>query len=307
MKDFFKQFVCFLICTLCFSVNVEAQTKAKKPRLVVIPSDKLMKTLHCLEVTDDMGVEGRIPNYDKALLDTDLGSAIAKIGEIFKSTYGFPLTSLEQELKTIKGKGVSVIPVDIRIELNYKIEQQGPRKYLYFELLGIDQYSSKQIAAASGESAPAIGGTVTNLLQEAVMSKTDKFVNDIGVYFDEMASNGRESRLTIKSDVAQLNRVVIKMTEEWLTENCVNSSFSTDNVEASEINISQAMMPLFDANGKPLAASDFYNGLAKYLTSKVKSKNYEAILDRSATNSGSRGGTLGDAVIVISEANVDEF
>ena len=295
----FKQLTT-LLCALLVSASMFAQNSAKKPRLVVIPSDNLMLKLGCLQETDDMGASARIPDYSKALLDDDLRAAISKIGEIFQTTYNFPLTDLNQQLNKIKGKGAGVIPVDVRLELNYKITSSGPRKILYFELMGFDQYSSKQIAAASGESAPAIGGTVTNLLQEAVLAKADKFVADIQTFFDNAFMNGRESVLTIKSECdADLSKGVLKWTEEWLAQNCVG----TDNIE-----ISQSMMPLIDAKGNAIDAAKFYTPLQKFLDSKVATKNYQAVLDRSASANG--GGTLGSAIIVIkdrSESADDDF
>ena len=304
----FKQLTT-LLCALLVSASMFAQNSAKKPRLVVIPSNNLMQKLGCLQETDDMGASAPIPDYSKALLDDDLRAAISKIGEIFQTTYNFPLTDLNQQLNKIKGKGAGVIPVDVRLELNYKITSSGPRKILYFELMGFDQYSSKQIAAASGESAPAIGGTVTNLLQEAVLAKADKFVADIQTFFDNASMNGRESVLTIKSECgADLSKGILKWTEEWLAQNCVKGSFSTDNVETDNIEISQSMMPLIDGKGNAIDAAKFYTPLQKFLDSKVATKNYQAVLDRSASANG--GGILGSAIIVIkdrSESADDDF
>lgn len=295
-----NKYLLAFICALFMSVSIFAQNSAKKPRLVVIPSDNLMLKLGCLQQTDDMGASARIPDYSKALLNDDLRAAISKIGEIFQTTYNYPLTDLNQQLNKIKGKGAGVIPVDVRLELNYNIKSSGPRKILYFELMGFDQYSSKQIAAASGESAPAIGGTLTNLLQEAVLAKADKFVADIQTFFDNAARNGRESMLTIKSECeADLSKGILKWTEEWLNQNCVKGAFSTDNVEPQLIEISQSMMPLVDTNGNAIDAAKFYTPFQKFLDSKVAVKNYQAVFDRSATANG--GGILGSATIVIKD------
>lgn len=304
-----SKYLTTIVCALFISINIFAQNTAKKPHLVVIPSDNLMLKLGCLQETDDMGASARIPDYSKALLNDDLRAAISKIGEIFQTTYNFPLTDLNQQLNKIKGRGAGVIPVDVRLELNYKITSTGPRKILYFELMGFDQYSSKQIAAASGESAPAIGGTVTNLLQEAVLAKADKFVADVQTFFDNASLNGRESVLTIKSDcAADLSKGILKWTEEWLSQNCVKGAFSTDNVESNVIDFSQSMMPLYDANGNAIDAAKFYTPLQRFLDAKVAAKNYQAVLDRSATANG--GGILGSAIIVIkdrTEGSDDDF
>ena len=121
--------------------------------------------------------------------------------------------------------------------------------------------------------------------------------------------NGRESVLTIKSECgADLSKGILKWTEEWLAQNCVKGSFSTDNVETDIIEISQSMMPLIDAKGNAIDAAKFYTPLQKFLDSKVATKNYQAVLDRSASANG--GGILGSAIIVIkdrSESADDDF
>lgn len=293
-----------LLFIMLFAALEIVNAQAKKPRLVVIPSDALMNKMGLINESNDMGETVYIPDYKKAFLDDDLKGCIAKINEMFNDRH-FPLTSLEQELSRIQGK-VSVIPVDIRLELNYKIEQSGPRKLLYFELSALDQYSSKQIGGTSGESKPAIGASSVVLLQEAVLSHIDKFCNDLDVYFNSMLQNGRESRLCVRSNCdAHVDGKISEVVEEWLSENCTKGAFSTDEVTEEQITVSQAMMPLFDETGKALAASDFYKPLMRKLSALVSSKNYEAKLDRNARNSNSRGGTLGDAVIVISEPSGD--
>lgn len=45
---------------LCFgfTLTAHAQVKAKKPRVVVVPSDRLLKLMNLLTETDDMGATG---------------------------------------------------------------------------------------------------------------------------------------------------------------------------------------------------------------------------------------------------------
>ena len=273
-------------------ISIQALSQAKKPRLIVVPSDALMNQMGLLELVDDMGESNYIPNYKKAFLDTDLKGCIAKISEMFNDR-GFPLTMLETELRNNQGRN-NPITIDLRLELNYKINKQGPRDILYFELTAIDAYSSKQVGATSGQSKPAIGETKVNLLQEAVIDKIDKFANDIDTYFLSLAESGRESRLTIESETP-LPDDLIDDIEQWLSTYCVKGAFSTDNVDENIIQISQAMMPLYGIDGKPLDARKFYGPLKNVLVAhglnarQVSNKN----------TSFSLGGTLGDGHFVI--------
>ena len=279
-----------------FLIDVFGQ--AKKPRLVVVPSDALLLQMHCLDATDNMGDINYVQNYKMAFLDTEMKACIAKISEMFQDR-GFPLTMLEAELRRIQGKNLT-IPVDVRLELNYKMNRQGPRDILYFELTGLDAYSSKQIAASSGQSNPAIGETKVNLLQEAVIDKIDKFANDIQNYFESLADVGRESRLTIESEGIDIPFEVEDLVDNWLQQNCVNGSFSIDEVDDNAIRVSQAMMPLFNMNGRGMDARTFYRALVQEL--KNQFPNYTVSQKTSSkTSQSDGGGTLGDAYILITQ------
>ena len=282
-----------LIFIAVFTFAIVGYSQTKKPRLIVIPSDALMANLGLLVVTDDMGEEAYIQHYKKIFLDTDYKGCVAKINELFTDR-GFNLTDLEESLNNSRGKGL-VIQADIRLELNYKIEKQGPRSILYFELVGKDVFSSKQVAAASGESKPAIGATTVNLLQEAVLAKIDKFCDDIQKYFEGMFINGRETRLTIISRGPSLDDGIADMVESWLDNNCIKGSYSIDDQDEESMYVSQSMIPLFNENDKPLDAYAFY----RPLYNKLKETGYNAKISRKALKSNSRGATLGDCLIEI--------
>lgn len=257
MKRIFSFFV------MLFSILVFSQG-AKKPKIMVVPSDALMNQKGLLSMGNDMGEEVMVQNYQKAFLDIELKAVISKFGEMMKER-GFETVMLEQELKRVQGKGLQV-NYDIKVELTYKITQQGPRKILYAEFSGIDTYSSKQIAASSGESAPAIGASPEALLQEAVLDKIDQFNNQLMMTFNDMATKGRESRLTIVADGISLDdeiagKSILDHIESWLDTSCVRGNYNTDDSSDERMEVSQAMMPLFDASGKSLDARNFYKGL----------------------------------------------
>lgn len=294
-----KQKSILLIAIFVLSIfSVESFGQAKKPRLVVVPSDALLVQMNLLGGTDDMGEVNYVQNYKQAFLDTDLKACIAKISELFQDD-GFPLTMLEAELRRVQGKSLT-IPVDVRLELNYKINKQGPRDVLYYELTGLDAYSSKQIAGSSGQSNPAIGETKVNLLQEAVKDKFRKFADDILNYFTSLAEVGRESRLTIEANGIELPSEVEDIVDLWLQRNCVNGSFTIDEVDEEALRASQAMMPLFNANGRGMDARNFYRPLVQEL--KTKLPGYTVTQKTSSkTSQSDGGGTLGDAYILISQ------
>lgn len=111
-----------LVLCLGFAPTAHAQAKAKKPRVVVVPSDVLLKSMNLLTETDDMGATSWVANYEKAFLDKDLSAAISKFNELMRDR-GFPVTSLAEELKQLKTNTNHVIPIDIKIGLSYNVEQ----------------------------------------------------------------------------------------------------------------------------------------------------------------------------------------
>lgn len=191
-----------LIGVLNLSFGVFAQA-IKKPRIMVVPSSALLEKLNLLQNTTDMGEEISVESYSKAFRDDGVKAVVQKFSEMMTER-GFDLTSLESALRKVRGKGLSV-HFDIRIDLNYRIKKSGPEKSLYIGFSGIDEYSGKQIAAASGESAPSVGGSLESLLEEAVLDKIDQFNNQLMTYFEKMSVKGRESRLSVISESLSLD------------------------------------------------------------------------------------------------------
>ena len=137
-------------------------------------------------------------------------------------------------------------------------------------------------------------------LQEAVKDKFRKFADDILNYFTSLAEVGRESRLTIETNGIELPSQVEDIVDLWLQRNCVNGSFSIDEVDEKALRASQAMMPLFNANGRGMDARNFYRPLVQEL--KTKLPGYTVTQKTSSkTSQSDGGGTLGDAYILISQ------
>ena len=259
-----KRLSLLLLCLLC-SLLVYGQKMAKKPRIMIVPSDALMLKLGLLESVENDGDYNFYQHYKRAFLNDELKATIAKFGELMRDR-GFPMTDMEQMLKNAQNNPNYVIPSDINVELNYWTELQGPRKILYTEFKGIDICSGKQIAAASGNSAPAIGATQVDLLQEAVIDKLEKFCGQFMRTFEDMAVKGREATLIVRDEQGRLeDKNVNEVIDSWLGENCVNGSFNIDNSDESVCQVSQAMMPLFNNSGNALDARRFLKPLQQKL------------------------------------------
>ena len=164
------QFV-VLITTLVFS-------QAKKPTLMVVPSDLYCNQHGYMQTFSNQGSTEMVPDYKKALQnDSQLLTAITVIGQMMADR-GFPLKLMEQELKNLNqesaedalltsksGADVAESPVDrlkkrsksdIILQVTWLVNRTGPKYSLTFNLQGIDAYTNKQIAACQGTGDPTL-------------------------------------------------------------------------------------------------------------------------------------------------------
>ncbi|MBU2650751.1 MAG: hypothetical protein KKA81_07440 [Bacteroidetes bacterium] len=279
-------------------------SQAKKPIIMVVPSDN-----YCVEhgytlTVNANGVDQTIPDYKKALQqDEDLRLVMIKMGTIM-SDRGFPLKDLEQTLKSIdsqsaelsmlssKSSGAAVMetPIDILkrtakadiiLDLDFVKKRQGPNNYITFTLKGLDAYTNKQIAGAAGAGKPSAASTVDVLLEEAVLSHMDNFNAQLMTFFDDMFANGREVTLVIRVwdnadvdleqeyDVDGLTDMLSFHIENWLADNTVSGRFSTIDATETMMRFEQVRIPvMYEYNGREIAMDTrrFANNLSKYLS-----------------------------------------
>ncbi|MCK9208769.1 MAG: DUF6175 family protein, partial [Salinivirgaceae bacterium] len=196
--------------------------QAKKPTIMVVPSDRLCISKGFSQTFDNQGTQETLPDYKKALQnDGDLRLVISKMSGMMADR-GFPLKDLEQELKNLaqeaaesnmmtsssSGSAISESPIDILkrtakadiiMDLDFEIKRQGPNKYIVFTLNGLDAYTSKNVASASGTGEPNSAATPEILLEEAVLSYMDEFNGRLMTHFQDMFTNGREVKVMIKT------------------------------------------------------------------------------------------------------------
>ena len=291
---------------------------AKKPTLMVVPSD-----LYCIQqgysmTFDNQGEKEQFPDYKKALQsDPALLTGITTIGQMMADR-GFPLKLMEQELKSLNdesaenammtsksGSDVSESPIDklkarakadIILQVTWLVNKLGPKYSLTFNLQGIDAYTNKQIAACQGSGDPTFSAELPQLIQESVANNLDVFCQQLQAHFDDMFQNGREVTLRIKkwdsSDVdlesefdgKELGDII----EDWVADNTVQGRFNTTDATENMMYFEQVRIPLVNAQGRALDTRRWARGLVEKLrqmgiTSKLMVKG------------------LGQATIVIGE------
>ena len=316
-----KKLKLILLSISFFAIASSSFGQAKKPTLMILPSDNWCEQRIFMTEFDNQGTKQKVPNYKQAFQeDTELGQVISKIGSLMIDR-GFPLKDAEQELKAIEarnaednmtssttsGSSISESPLDklknkakadIIIQIWWKVTKTDNGKVVSFVLEAFDAYTSKRIASSTGNGAPNNTDIVPVLLQNSILANIEPFAAQLQAHFDDMFNNGREILLTVKKWNSWENdmeteidgKEITDYINEWMQKNTVKGRFTMADASENIIRFDQVRIPLYDENNNALDARQFAKGLQKYL--KAATFNFEVKLM-------TRG--LGEAILVLGE------
>lgn len=298
-----KRIILFCCLYLC-SIYSMAQT-AKKPTIMIVPSDNWCTQRYFTLTFEDQGRQIRIPDYQTAFQeDTELGGVISKLGELLTAK-GYSLKDCEQEIKVIaqrttednvtmskqSGAMIAENPIDqlkrrvksdVIIQIGWQVNKEALGKSITFTLEAFDAYSSKRIATASGTGEPSTE-PIPVILESSVRNSIEGFDQQMSEWYNKIRTDGREIVMTIRcwdnwdNDLeSEFNgEELLDCIQNWMHKNTINGVFNlTDNTE-SMAQFEQIHIPLFDENGKAVDARSWATKLRKYLqqeygiTSKV--------------------------------------
>jgi hypothetical protein len=304
MKQLFITIIYVLTCTLGFS-------QAKKPTIMILPADVWCKEHNYWQVFENQGSSVEIPNYKKALQsDQDLLLVIAKINTLF-SDRGYSLKNLESVIKDLEQQSaedamiqsktsnatIAESPLDkilkrakadIIIQVTWKINYNGPKRSVTFNLQGIDSYTGKQVAGAQGTGLPNFSTDLPILLEEAVYSHIDNFISQLQNHFNDLLISGREinikikvfdngSGLTLENEYGdkELNEII----NEWMEKNTISGRFNKSDATENFIVFEQVRIPIYDENQNAMDADKFARKLSKFLKAPPYSITSKVILN----------------------------
>lgn len=289
----------FLLGLFLLAIAPQVWGQAKKPTLMIMPADVYCNRLGYTMTFENQGMTQTLPDYTKALQnDSDLRLVINKISEMMVER-GFPLKSLEGELRRIQsesaelsmmsgrsGAGITESPIDILkrnakadiiMYIDFEIKSQGPKKYMVFNLNGQDAYSSKDVALAVGTGEPSLSSAPEVLMEEAVLSYIDNFNNQLQAHFDDLFAKGREVRVRVQmwesasvdlyeefqyeGDYVELSTFI----DDWMYENTKEGRYSFSDGTENFILFEQVRIPLFDDRDRPMDTRRFVMELRKTL------------------------------------------
>ena len=276
--------------------SLSAMGQAKKPTLMVVPSDSWCKEHGYEQTFDNQGTSEQIPDYKAAVAsDKQLNAVISKINTLMADR-GFPLKDLQQNLKSIsnlsaedrlirsKASGASITEspldrlrrtakADIILEIDWTVNTVGPKSSITYNLRALDAYSNKQVAGAEGTGKGSFSAELPVLLEEAVQDHMDSFIARLQQHFDDLLANGREVVLDMRVfdssmidfekeyNGYELNEII----DNWLADNCVNHRFSKSDASETMILYEQVRIPLYKANGMAQDTYGFARELARFL------------------------------------------
>lgn len=275
--------------------SMSAFSQAKKPTLMVVPSDLYCNQHGYMQRFNNQGQMEMVPDYKKALQnDPQLLTGITVIGQMMADR-GFPLKLMEQELKSLNqesaedalltsksGSDVAESPVDrlkktsksdIILQVTWLVNRTGPKYSLTFNLQGIDAYTNKQIAACQGTGDPTFSAELPVLIEESIANHLETFTTQLQNHFNDMFENGREITLRVKKwddsewdlesefDGTELSDII----EDWVSANTVKGRFNTTDATENFMYFEQVRIPLYDDNQRAMDARRWTRGLINKL------------------------------------------
>ena len=269
--------------------------QAKKPTLIIIPSDVWMKTNNF----GDMNEKGYfIPDYKQAFQnDANLLLVISKINTIMAER-GFPLKNLESEIKKIENTSntmaafaeaipetpfeqlLRTLKTDMIIQITYTLMQEGPKKSIVFNLQALDAYNQNQVVGANGTGAPSASVNLPVLLEEAVLSQMDNFTASLQKYFDVLMEKGRESKLFVRvskkaninldkdMNIAEEEKRLLDWMDVYFKKKL--KRYNIDNQENDYSVDITLNIPLLDEKGVGFSLNDFMSQFRRYLSNSLK-------------------------------------
>ena len=291
-----------VIIIIAVFLSVAALGQAKKPTIMVVPSDVWCVQNSFSSTYDNQGVSETIPDYTRALQsDANLLLAIGKINSMMADR-GFPLKDLQSVTKSViqknaednmiqsKTSGASlaenpidrlrrVAKADIIMQLTYTINTMGPKYSVTYNLQGLDAYTNKQIAGAQGTGKQTFSAELPVMLEEAVMNNMDNFCDQLMAYFEDIQENGREvavdirvfdngSGLDLETEFGGVE--LTEIIDDWMSDNTVSHVFNKSDGSETFIQYEQVRIPLYKTNGQQMDTESFVRELRKFLRDKYK-------------------------------------
>ena len=223
-----KKLFLYILIVIATTSVLEAQ----KPSVMVFPSDRYMASTGFGKYIDTPAGEIFSPDYNQLFLkDFEAKSIIQAIEGAFLEL-NYPLKNLENELRILQSRAVDMqysdrqsqvtmrdllmtqAKSDIRIEVDYKVQDVMGQKNVQFQLAAYDSYTGQSVSV-SPNMETGRGGTASlnKLVQNAVIKNMPVFEQGFLNSFQDIVNNGRTAVVEIT-----LSEECYFDLEEWFGE-----------------------------------------------------------------------------------------
>ena len=295
-----KKSILLLVTVFCFANSLFSQ--AKRPTIMIVPSDNWCYQNGFIEEVDNQGIREKRPNYARALMEnSDLGNVITKINGLMGDR-GFPLQTLEEALKTVKqnnaemmlmqskssGAEVSqsaydqlmnVVKSDIILKMGWTLTKSGFNKSIQLNIEAVDAYTGESIASQNPPGDPSSTADIPTMLSAAVLSVIDNFNARLQSYFDDLFANGRKITVRLNKfggttwtgdfetefEYNGSTDELNTIIDDWFSKNTVKGRFNNTGSTENGMTMQQVRIPMFNEKGKAIDAKDFVKPLQKML------------------------------------------
>lgn len=198
------------------TVNVINQAK---PKLMIIPSDRMLKDEKCLTINTFNGKKTIIRDISGFIVKSEKSNSIISAIQKYFIQIGYPLNDLEQSLKAINNRQIldeadniakdaktlllNTVSPDMILELDYQenvITGRTSRKsYINIALSAIDVYSDKVVAVSNKNN---LDMSLDEYLEKGITKDLETLEPQLRNYFTDIVANGREIsfRVTLSND-----------------------------------------------------------------------------------------------------------
>ncbi len=281
-RCFFLTVVILMNCMLLWGQNA-----AKKPSLMILPSDNWCTMRYYTQTIDNQGTRTVMTDYGRAFReDIELGPVISKVGGVL-SEKGFVVKDAEQAAKNLQTRTAensltesrsgdvlaesdldiikNQVKSDILIQIYWHIIKQDGGRAVQFVIEAFDCYNDTRIPATMEGIGKVSNDAIPVLIEKEVRKSIDAFANNLQKYYDDIAANGRAIKVNIRRwsgweydlDSEFEDEPLIDIIETWISENTLQGSFnltgSTENVATFE----QVRIPAFNEKGRAMDARGF--------------------------------------------------
>lgn len=295
-----KHFRFLILLILIISIS-DIYGQAKKPTIMILPSDNWCVQRYFVMEFDNQGSITKVPNYKQVFQeDTEIGQVISKIGSLLIDR-GYPIKDAEKEIQSLEqqsaednmttstssGSSISESPLDklrkrakadIIIQIWWSVNKAQDGKIVNFTLEAFDSYTNKRISASTGSSPSSNSDILPILLQKAILTHIDPFMDQLLQHFGNMNENGREISVKIKKwqnwqdnlETEYNGKELSDYIDDWLKKNTVKGQFNISDQSENYMNLEQVRIPLYDSQNKAIDARSFMRELQKYLKNELK-------------------------------------